>query len=233
MKVQPLLHRHKHPTQMLQFAELALAQELIHNGSSIPYLYYLAVEHYLTKRYENAISHILTAVREYGKDYCLWSLMGHCHHGLQNKVKAKECYGYIVDSYDRPKDIHLVALRFGTYCLQDKNYRQAREIFYDVCKNSPTPASWLGVGIACYMMSRLREAEQALTEANILDNKCPVIWGYLTLISLRSHRCTEFEQCYKQTRRYNLQDKQILQEIKLLQTRLKYPDPMPLPSNST
>ena len=41
--------------------------------------------------------------------------MGHCHHQLGNKTKAMECYQYIVDSFDRPKDIHLVELRLVLY----------------------------------------------------------------------------------------------------------------------
>ncbi|PSN33129.1 Cilia- and flagella-associated protein 70 [Blattella germanica] len=131
---------------------MALAQELIYHNRSVPYLYYLSVLHYFEEKYEDAIIHVTEAVKQHGKDYSLWSLMGHAHYKLGNKQQAMDCYQHVVDSFDRPNDIHFVELRLGNYYLEDQNYETARALLLDACKFTPSPATWFGVGVACYMV---------------------------------------------------------------------------------
>lgn len=46
-------------------------------------------------------------------------------------------------------------------------------------------------------MDELADAEDALSEANILNNEDPEVWGYLSLVCLRTGRQLEAEQAYK------------------------------------
>lgn len=46
-------------------------------------------------------------------------------------------------------------------------------------------------------LDELGEAENALSEANMLCNTDPEVWGYLTLVCLRQKRVFEAEQSYK------------------------------------
>ena len=46
-------------------------------------------------------------------------------------------------------------------------------------------------------MNELAEAEDALSEANILNNSDPEVWGYLSLVCLKTGRQLEAEQAYK------------------------------------
>lgn len=46
-------------------------------------------------------------------------------------------------------------------------------------------------------MNELEEAEDALMEANVLDNKDAEVWGYLSLVCLKTGRKVEAEQSYK------------------------------------
>jgi len=79
----------------------------------------------------------------------------------------------------------------------------------------------------------LTEAEDALSEANILNNSDPVVWGYLTLVCLKvsfknnffanysdvylqSGRAGEAEQAYKFALKARLSDTALLEEIKEL-----------------
>ena len=46
-------------------------------------------------------------------------------------------------------------------------------------------------------MGELSEAEDALSEANVLNNYDPEVWAYLSLVCLRTARQLEAEQAYK------------------------------------
>lgn len=42
--------------------------------------------------------------------------------------------------------------------------------------------------MACYHLGNLEQAEDALAEANILNNLDPEVWAYLTMVCLKVHR---------------------------------------------
>ena len=46
-------------------------------------------------------------------------------------------------------------------------------------------------------LDELSEAEDALAEANILNNSDPEVWAYLCLVCLKTGRQVEAEQAYK------------------------------------
>jgi len=46
-------------------------------------------------------------------------------------------------------------------------------------------------------LNELAEAEDALSEANILNNEDCEVWGYLSMVCLRTGRQLEAEQAYK------------------------------------
>ena len=48
-----------------------------------------------------------------------------------------------------------------------------------------------------FQLGELSEAEDALSEANILNNSDPEVWGYLSLVCLKTGRRLEAEQSYK------------------------------------
>ena len=53
-------------------------------------------------------------------------------------------------------------------------------------KRAASSVTWLGVGIACYRLGDLNQAEDALVEANILNNLDAAVWGYLSLVCLQT-----------------------------------------------
>ena len=58
---------------------------------------------------------------------------------------------------------------------------------------------WRGMGVACYHLNDLAQAEDALCEANILNNLDSTVWAYLTLVCLKVRwNCVNYMYMYLQ-----------------------------------
>ena len=74
-------------------------------------------------------------------------------------------------------------------------------------------------------LDQLEEAKSALCEANILNNKAPEVWAYLSLICLKTNKPLEAEQAYKYAIKQNLDNPELLEEIRDLQEKVGYGNP--------
>lgn len=74
-------------------------------------------------------------------------------------------------------------------------------------------------------MDQLEEAKIALSEANILNNKAPEVWAYLSLICLRTNKPLEAEQAYKYAIKLNVDNPELLEEIHNLQEQVGFGNP--------
>jgi tetratricopeptide (TPR) repeat protein len=70
-------------------------------------------------------------------------------------------------------------------------------------------------GIACLRMERMDDCEDALLEANMLDNRNPNVWGYLSLycLSCANNRLEEAEKALEQAIRLGLAAPALLREL--------------------
>lgn len=207
-----------------EFAEMALAEEMSLSNRSIHVLYYMAVAHYLCNRYEDALSHLNEIRCNYGMDYSISSLMGHCYFKIGNIEKAIEFYQHAHMLFDRPKDLHLVEIRLGYHYHNQGDFDRAKRIFLSVCKFSPSCLSWLGVGKSCYESGQFHEAEMSFLEANRINNQNSEVWGYLCLLNMTLRRYDEFIQCYAEMMKYqnNLIDKKLWLRITNMMEALDY-----------
>ena len=64
-------------------------------------------------------------------------------------------------------------------------YSKAKETYLRACRKTPSSQTWRGVGVACYHLNDLSQAEDALCEANILNSLDSTVWAYLTLVCLK------------------------------------------------
>ncbi|XP_047343540.1 cilia- and flagella-associated protein 70 [Vespa velutina] len=207
---------------LYDLAGIALAQEMSLTGRSTYLLYYMAVQHYLLHRYDDALSHLKEAQCQYGMDYSISCLMGHCYFQEGDLEEAIKYYEFANMVFNRPDDIYLLRLRVGLCYENKKDYEKAKKVFLNACQFSPTSQSWLHAGISFYELNQLKEAEIALIEANKIDNCNPDVWGYLCLLNLSLNRYEEFAQCYRQAVKYNLKNEKLLNAIKESMEQLNY-----------
>ncbi|NXH78595.1 CFA70 protein, partial [Hydrobates tethys] len=183
----------------IQFVHMALAHELLslQGGPSCAYYLALAQTYLLKEDFSKCEECLSEAVRIDYMNPNVWAQKGHLCYLKRDFGEAKECYERTISFVEDAADMHFVYLRLGSIYLEEKEYDRAKQTYLLACKNSATCLTWLGVGIACYRLEEMVEAEDALSEANALNNTNAEVWGYLTLICLQGGRQLEAEQCYK------------------------------------
>ncbi|NXQ42973.1 CFA70 protein, partial [Catharus fuscescens] len=212
----------------IRFVNKALAHELLlslQEGPSYAYYMALAWSYMLQEDFPRCEECLSEAVRINPLNPNVWAQKGHLCYLQKDFVNAKECYERVISFVEDAEDMHFVYLRLGSIYLEEKEYGRAKNIYLLACDNSASCLTWLGVGIACYRLEELLEAEDALSEANALNNTNAEVWGYLALICLQGGRQLEAEQCYKYTVKLGLQNEALLQEIRAAQHRFGFGDP--------
>ncbi|XP_074238484.1 cilia- and flagella-associated protein 70 isoform X2 [Saimiri boliviensis] len=187
----------------VQFVHRVLAHELLcpQGGPSCEYYLVLAQTHILKKDFAKAEEYLQQAAQ---MDYLspnVWGLKGHLYFLSGNHAEAKACYERTISFVVDASEMHFIFLRLGLIYLEEKEYEKAKKTYMQACKRSPSCLTWLGLGIACYRLDELTEAEDALSEANALNNYNAEVWAYLALVCLKVGRQLEAEQAYKYTKK--------------------------------
>uniref|UniRef100_A0A670K1J7 Cilia and flagella associated protein 70 n=1 Tax=Podarcis muralis TaxID=64176 RepID=A0A670K1J7_PODMU len=182
-----------------QFVHRALAHELLcpQGGPSCDYYLVLAQTYMLKKEYSKTEECLEMAVQIDYLNPEVWAQKGHLCYLTGDFGEAKACYERTISFVTDAKDMHFVYLRLGSIYLERKEYDKAKDIYLLASKKSPSCLTWLGVGIACYRLKEMVEAEDALSEANALNNNNAEVWAYLALVCMQGGRQLEAEQSYK------------------------------------
>ncbi|XP_050397153.1 cilia- and flagella-associated protein 70 [Patella vulgata] len=212
------------------FAERALAHELLlpgngHGGPSIDYQIALAQLNLQKRCFSEAEKCLKIALEMEQQNPDGWALMGHVKYLTGDTETARECFERTISFIGDALEMHSIYLRLASIYLSEHKYQDAKNVFLMACRKSPSCVSWLGVGIACYRLNELLEAEDALSEANILNNSDAEVWGYLSLVCLKCGRQLEAEQTYKYALKLNLQDKALINEIYEVQQEVGFGNP--------
>ncbi|XP_074454131.1 cilia- and flagella-associated protein 70 isoform X1 [Larus michahellis] len=211
----------------IQFVHMALAHELLsfQEGPSCAYYLALARTCLLKEDFSKCQECLREAVRIDPVNPNVWAQKGHLCYLKRDFGEAKECYERTISFVEDAADVHFVYLRLGSIYLEEKEFGRAKQTYLLACKNSASCLTWLGVGIACYRLEEMVDAEDALTEANTLNNTNAEVWGYLALICLQGGRQREAEQCYKYTLKLGLRNDSLLREIHAAQQRFGFGNP--------
>lgn len=111
-------------------------------------------------------------------------------------------------------------VRLGNMYVGLGKYKEALGAFIQGAQVWPCGVTWLGVGIAYYRLEDMTRAEQALNEANILNNLNPKTWAYIALVCLRQKRDDEGDQAFNQAVKQGIDDPFLITEIGFEQNRL-------------
>ncbi|XP_028916853.1 cilia- and flagella-associated protein 70 isoform X1 [Ornithorhynchus anatinus] len=211
----------------VQFVHRVLAHELLcpQGGPSCEYYLVLAQIHLLNKDFSKAEPCLDAAVHLDYLNPNVWGVKGHLHYLSGNHNEAKACYERTVSFVTDAAEMHFIFLRLGSIYLEEGEYDKAKNIYLLSCKKSPSCLTWLGVGIACYRLEQLLEAEDALSEANALNNNNAEVWAYLALVCMKSGRQLEAEQSYKYAVKLKLNNDALLKEIREVQVMVGFGDP--------
>ncbi|XP_042546133.1 cilia- and flagella-associated protein 70 isoform X7 [Dipodomys spectabilis] len=211
----------------VQYVHRVLAHELLcpQGGPSCEYYLVLAQTHLLKKDFAKTEECLQQAAQMDYLNPNVWALKGHLYFLSGNHVEAKACYERTVSFVVDATEMHFIFLRLGLIYLEEKEYEKAKKTYMQACKRSPSCLTWLGVGIACYRLEELTEAEDALSEANALNNYNAEVWAYLALVCLKNGRQLEAEQAYKYTLKLKLKDEVLLAEIHTVQEMVGFGNP--------
>ncbi|XP_015774260.1 PREDICTED: cilia- and flagella-associated protein 70-like [Acropora digitifera] len=171
----------------LQLTDAALAHELVASNGSPGGDYYVLLGRLKIqqKNFIEAEENLKQAIAVKHENPDAWGLMGHLNYLTSKTEEARECYERTLDYTTEASDMHAIYLRLASIYLEQGEFEKAKATFLKACIRSPSCVSWLGVGVACYRLGDLAEAEDALSEANILNNKDAEVWSYLSLICLQ------------------------------------------------
>ena len=210
---------------VLPITGVALHHEHGAHGPSQAYFIAKARLHMQMKKFDDAKEFLQEALAYSYDNPCVWALLGHIHYLLGEQQEALSTYKRTLDLPRDTNQRHLVQLRLGKIYLDQRNYAEAKHIFLCACHELPSVRGWLGVGIACFHLGETDDADAALREANLLDNVDPLVWAYLSLISLRKGRRHEAELSFKYAMKTGLMDVDVLQELRVAQAKAGFGDP--------
>lgn len=209
-----------------KLVESALSHELLSSPKTLNQDYYLLLAklHVAKGELGEAEGYVKQATVLDHTNPAAWALLGHIQYLGDDLKGARDNYERTL-SYEAPApNTHSIRLRLASIYLQLQQYSAAKNMFLLACRDSPSCITWLGVGISCYRLGELNESEQALSEANILNNTDPEVWGYLSLVCLKTQRKLEAEQSYKYALRVGLKDSDLLNEMKSIQREVGFGD---------
>ena len=112
-----------------------------------------------------------------------------------------------------------VALHLGNIFASLGRYQEAAKVYITAVQAWRCGVAWLGIGISLYRQERYAEAEQALNEANLLNNYNAKTWTYITLVCLKQNeggtRSAEADTAFQHALKLDLKEPAILAEVGL------------------
>lgn len=182
------------------------------------------------QEYSDCVESLKELLKIDPKHEAAWILQGNALFFMGNHFDAEESYLKAVRSSNRGKTLissarsgthisdYSILLRLGSIYLKRRAWTDAKLVFNKCCEESPTSTSWTLLGLSCLYLNELNEAEEALTEGNIMDEQNPVNWASLALLCAKRTeklpgRLSQFLTSMNLAVTYEINDVYLLQNI--------------------
>lgn len=172
------------------------------------------------ERFDEAIPIIHDMLRNFNQDPDAWTIAGDFYF-LKNSRESIETYSHALSLYEgtflysfifseRGENKYHVMMRLGQLYQKHGRFASAKNIYLKACQLFPSAFTWMCVGIACYSMGDLQEAQDALAEANMLNPRDARVWAYISLLCFRSSNNLEAQQAFREAIKFDLSDPYLL-----------------------
>mgnify|MGYP001088324820 FL=1 len=141
-----------------------------------------------------------------------WLYLGHCYYAQGRVDEACDAYNRALSVRNAPQD-SLLHYHLGQLYIQKQQFELACDNYLLATKIWSCGIHWLGLGISYYHLKDFDRAEQALAEANVLDNQNGVVWGFLALVALVQGRHGDARRAFLEAMRLNLEDPYVFSMI--------------------
>jgi len=110
---------------------------------------------------------------------------------------------------------NVLEIRLGIIYAMRRSWKDAKTVFLKVCKDRMQTTAWIYLGLSFIRLNELPAAEDAISQANILDNTNPLSWALNTILCLKfgQQRLQQARFSMNQAIRLGIKDSMILEEI--------------------
>ena len=114
-------------------------------------------------------------------------MRGHAFYLHGNLFESEESYIRALRINPNLKD-QKVQERLGIVYAKRQAWKDAKTVFLKCCKERMSTTSWIYLGLSLLRLGELPQAEDAISQANILDNLNPKVWGLMASLCLTSSK---------------------------------------------
>lgn len=115
-------------------------------------------------------------------------MRGHAFYLLKNLFDSEESYINalrIKGAQGKQLKDDVLEMRLGMIYTLRKSWKDAKTVFLKVCKDRMSTTAWIYLGLSFIRLDELASAEDAISQANILDNTNPLPWALSTILCLK------------------------------------------------
>jgi len=139
------------------------------------------------KEYHEATDALDILLEQNQNDQKAWILRGHAFFLMRNLFDSEESYinALRINAQNGQLKDNVLEIRLGIIYALRKSWKDAKTVFLKVCKDRMSTTAWLYLGMSYIRLNELEHAEDAINQANILDNTNPLSWALNTILCLK------------------------------------------------